>query len=120
MNEVNYHLLESTLVHMHFTKGPVGGKTEGGATNGASGHAAAADDGSAQLAGLSATAKKIYQVLHTSPSGNEGLHVHDIAQRAGLEFSEVEKAGDEMLNAGIIYPTVDDQTWQLLNQNVYG
>lgn len=114
MNEVNYHLLEATVVHLYFTKGAPG-ENKGDATNGTTG--AAHGGGDALPPGTSAVARKVYHVLQTTPSGNEGLHMQDIASRASLEYADVAKGGDELLNAGLIYETVDNHTWQLLNMS---
>ncbi|CAK4034895.1 related to single-stranded DNA binding 30K chain [Lecanosticta acicola] len=118
-NEIQYHLLEATVVHLHFAKGPLEQQAQanGGAngmTNG--GHQQA--NGYAQQdpgpGSVSAAARKIFAVLKQTPQTNEGLHAQDIAMRVGLEMSEVMKAGDELLSGGKIYTTVDDATWALL------
>lgn len=114
MNEVNYHLLEATMVHLYFTKGPPGGEGQKAITNG-DGGAGSGAGANALPPGLSKEARKIYGVLKNAPSGNEGLHIHDLASRTQLEFSDVQKAGDELLGEGLIYQTVDDETWQVLN-----
>ena len=41
--------------------------------------------------------------------------MQDIASRSGLEIAEVLKGGDELMNIGMIYTTVDDHTWALLD-----
>ncbi|KIW06846.1 uncharacterized protein PV09_02526 [Verruconis gallopava] len=107
LNEINYHLLEATLVHLQCTSGPPGEAGKGGV-------AAKGAVGDTLPAGLSNAARAIYKILKTTPSGNEGLHVQDIASRTGLEYADVAKGGDELLNAGLIYTTVDDSTWQIL------
>lgn len=116
-NEISYHLLEATAVHLFFTRGPPGqGKAQ---QNGANGDYAAGQDsangGGALGAATSATARKVYEVIRTSPQSNEGLHMSDIASRLGLQSGDVLKAGDELLTMGVIYTTVDDHTWALLN-----
>jgi replication factor A2 len=115
MNEVNYHLLEATVVHLHFTKGALGANGEAPQANGANG-VSGAKAGNANLPpGLDDKARKVYVTLRDTPSGNEGLHIHDIANRTGFEIADVLKAGDELLGGGLIYQTVDDETWQILN-----
>lgn len=113
MNEINYHMLEATAVHLYFMKGPAGANGEAGqkAIGGGGGDMG----GSALPAHVSTEARKVYATLRTTPSGNEGLHVHDIANRTGLEIADVHKAGEELLGEGVIYQTVDDETWQVLN-----
>lgn len=65
-------------------------------------------------AGISATAKKVYEILLSEPQNNEGLHVKDIAQKSGILLNDVFKAGVVLLSAELIYSTVDDETWALL------
>jgi replication factor A2 len=119
-NEVLYHMLESTAVHLFFTKGPLEtaapkaaagnssygmqANTYGGAQNGAM-------DGTA---GLSMTAKKVYNIMKTTPQTNEGLHIQDIASRLRMDTAEVARAGDDLLSNGMIYTTVDESTWAIL------
>ncbi|KXS97286.1 hypothetical protein AC578_4573 [Pseudocercospora eumusae] len=123
LNEISYHLLEATVVHLHYTKGPVehlqanGGAQQPngmgyGQQNGMS-NAGGGDAGG--LAGLSPTARKVYIALRNSTHLNEGLHAQVIAQQVGLEISEVMKAGDELMGLGKVYTTVDDLTWALLD-----
>jgi replication factor A2 len=125
-NEVAYHLLEATYVHLYLTRGPpeslAGG---GGAAAGADGMfvggagAAAQDAGAAAMGGrslpnMSPLAKRVFNQLAASPQNNEGLHVHALASALGMPVNEVFKAGDELLGLGVIYTTVDDETWAVL------
>ncbi|KAE9371155.1 replication protein A, subunit RPA32 [Stipitochalara longipes BDJ] len=118
-NEVNYHLLEATAVHLYFTQGPPEGvangvKSEGGmfvdggATNGA------AAKGAKLPAKVTGVGRKVYELLQSEPQNNEGLHVNMIAQKLGVPSNEVFKAGDVLLGEGLIYTTVDDETWAVL------
>ena len=114
-NEIQYHLLEATAVHLHFSRGPPGslqqneaGKADGapngyGQANG--GYDGAANGGGAKQmpAQASRVAKVVFQTIQDTPHTNEGLHMQDIATRTGLEISEVMKAGDELMNLGLIY-----------------
>lgn len=133
-NEVQYHLLEATVVHLHFTRGPPealqdakggAGQANGGqqaigyGAQGYDGAGAGGDGGGSGIkalpAGASRAARQVYQTLKDSPQTHEGLHMQDIATRASMEIAEVLKGGDELSNLGLIYTTVDDQTWAILD-----
>ncbi|KAH8679021.1 hypothetical protein BGZ60DRAFT_255612 [Tricladium varicosporioides] len=123
-NEVSYHLLEATAAHLYFTRGPPnadGTVVKGEANNGGmfvDGGAGA--NGGAQYQGKrlssksSAAARKVYEHLQSMPQNNEGLHVHMIAGKLQMPINDVFKAGDELLGEGLIYTTVDDETWAVL------
>ena len=81
----------------------------GGAANGA------ARGGGKPLPHISATAKRVFNQLQSAPQNNEGLHVQMIASQLGLPTNDVFKACDELLGLGIIYTTVDDETWVVLD-----
>ncbi|KAI4609086.1 hypothetical protein J4E80_008833 [Alternaria sp. BMP 0032] len=118
MNEVSYHLLEATAVHLYFTRGPPGSAQGGATTNGAGGQQQAGDGGNYgggyDLAGYTASAKRVFNHLKTTPQSNEGLNQHEIAAQLGMDTTDVAKAGDDLLSGGLIYTTVDDQTWAIL------
>ena len=63
---------------------------------------------------VSMNARNVYRVLRDSPQNNEGLHVQNIASLASMNVNEVLKAGDELLSHSMIFTTVDDNTWALL------
>ena len=121
-NEVSCHLLEATYVHCYYTRGPPEQLQAGGgggdslfvAQDGGGGAAPAA--GGRSMAGLSAGSRKVLTFLNNSPNNNEGTNVHNIAKSLGININEVFKAGDELLGQGIIYTTVDDETWAVLEQ----
>lgn len=129
LNEVQYHMLEATAVHLHVLRGgppSERNKAAAGAADGnANGYGARQQNGDnnnsngaggRQLpAGLSGAARRVYGCLNSGGGGNEGLHMQDIAARLGLEMSDVAKAGDELLGSGLIYTTVDDSTWCVLD-----
>jgi replication factor A2 len=121
MNEISYHLLEATVVHLHFTRGPPGGKE----TNGTSGTGAGHTNGATMSGGdnlpptLSRQARAIYQCLKTTPQSNEGLHTLDIGSRLQMDSADIAKGGEELVENGLIYSTVDEQTWAILNTGGY-
>ena len=124
-NEINYHLLEATVVHLYFSRGPPSGAN--GGANGTSGQqdvsmgnngSFGASDG--LPAGLSAAAKKIYHCLATTPLSNEGLHEQDIASRLNMSVAEVAMGANQLYEQALLYTTVDDHTWAILNTNGMG
>ncbi|KAH7095796.1 replication protein-like protein A 32 kDa subunit [Paraphoma chrysanthemicola] len=117
MNEVSYHLLEATSVHLYLTRGPPGGANAGAgaaATNGAGQQAGGGTYGGYDLAGYNQVAKRVFQHLREAPQTNEGLHQMEIAAKLGIDTADVARAGDDLLAGGLIYTTVDDQTWAIL------
>lgn len=121
-DEVNYHMLEATYVHLYFTRGPPGGQqgaggegdsmfVDGGAGAGGGGANPAM---SSKVAGCSAAAKKMFNFMSQAPGGNEGIHLNVITSATGLPIREVMNASDELLGNGLIYTTVDDETWAIL------
>lgn len=127
MNEISYHFLEATMVHLFFTRGPLETQqANGGAANGygggqqqtTNGYSGGGGDTSGdvlRMHGVSQIAKKIYACLKQTPQMSEGLHAQDIASRIGVEITEVKKASDELVGLGKLYTTVDDDTWALLD-----
>ena len=63
---------------------------------------------------ITGVGRKVYELLQSEPQNNEGLHVNMIAQKLGVPSNEVFKAGDVLLGEGLIYTTVDDETWAVL------
>ncbi|GKT47467.1 replication factor A protein 3 [Colletotrichum spaethianum] len=135
-NEVNYHLLEATYVHLYFTKGPLNGaggadgangaggggggdgmfvdggdSYGGGAGTGAGGNSAQAG----KLRGCSPAAQKMFNFINNAPGGNEGVHLNQISSGAGISMRDVLAAADELLGQGLIYTTIDDETWAILD-----
>ncbi|KAF4636160.1 hypothetical protein G7Y89_g1917 [Cudoniella acicularis] len=123
-NEVSYHLLEATAVHLYFTRGPPNAEAvavKGEAGTGMFVESYGGTTSNAALAGgkklppkISSVARKVYDHLQSAPQNNEGLHVHMIAAQLNMPVNDVFKAGDELLAEGVIYTTVDDETWAVL------
>ncbi|PWY94687.1 replication protein A, subunit RPA32 [Aspergillus sclerotioniger CBS 115572] len=122
INELHCHLLEASAVHLFFTRGPSNpnsGEGAGGVKGGgdsAMGGVNGADDFAAAkgLPAMSPVAKRVYHLLKTEPQSNEGLHAQLIAAKLSLPMPDVARAGDELLTAGVIFSTVDEQTWAIL------
>ncbi|CAM1511515.1 Fc.00g090280.m01.CDS01 [Cosmosporella sp. VM-42] len=123
-NEVNYHMLEATYVHLFFTRGALG---QGGA--GGDGDSMFVDGGGynnndngggnagqipSKLSGCSQQAKKMFNFMNDSPGGNEGIHLNVITNSTGMSVRDVLTGADELLGQGLIYTTVDDETWAIL------
>lgn len=133
-NEVNYHLLEAAYVHLALTKGaPAGGDGVagaggagddnmfvdggyggGGATTGGGG----GGGGSAvpsRVSACSRGAQNFFKYLTEAVGGVDGVNLNTIATGTGLSTREVIAAADELLGTGLIYTTIDDETWAILD-----
>ncbi len=119
-NEIQYHLLEAAVVHLYFTRGPpeqfAANRGEAAMTHGGNGTVAGNEmnQTGVPLTVLSRPAQRVYQILKSSPQNNEGLHVHDVATKLGMQVADVLKAGEELVGHGKIYTTIDDNTWAIL------
>ncbi|OIW32073.1 replication protein A, subunit RPA32 [Coniochaeta ligniaria NRRL 30616] len=135
-NEVNYHLVEAAYVHLYITKGPpvpgqaaaegqtkqqTGGDGESmfvddgyGGGGGGGGAGGGEETPQQKLARASPLAKKVFAYLNNTPGGNEGVSAHLIASGTGLSTREVFTAADELNQSGLVYTTVDDETFAIL------
>ncbi|KAJ9604264.1 Replication factor A protein 2 [Cladophialophora chaetospira] len=119
LNEVNYHFLEATAVHLFFTRGAPNGANgaQPGQTNnnGALSREEVASASDSHLSHVSPLARRIFATLKNTPQSNEGLHVQMIASTMGIATNEVYKGAEELVAAGVIFTTVDDNTWAMLD-----
>ena len=121
-NEVNYHLLEATYVHLLLTKGGPQrpGQTGAATVGGIGGDSMFVDQGfnsdvQAKLAACSPAARTVFNFLADNPmGGNEGVHVNLIASNTRLSYRDALDAGNELLSHGLIYCTMDDETWAVM------
>jgi replication factor A2 len=120
MNEVSYHLLEATAVHLYYTRGPIDQVVNDSKPTRAAGGDGQGDQyGNAvpqkiDLSPFSALARKVYMHIRDTPKANEGISHKQIAADLGVTPSAVATAGDELLGGGVIYSTLDDLTWDIL------
>lgn len=119
INELHFHFLEATAVHLFHTRGAPGSAKGGSGGAGAGDTAMGGLDGAGggggpMLPGMSPVARRVYNLLKTEPQTNEGLHSQLIAAKLGLPPQDVMRAGEELTNAGVIFSTVDEQTWVVL------
>ncbi|KAH7328264.1 putative replication factor-a protein [Stachybotrys elegans] len=119
-NEVNYHLLEATYVHLQKARGLNGADPDqdsmfvdggGGVTYG---NETSTGDVPPQLSGCSPAARKLYMFLKDAPGGNEGIHLNVITGSANMSVRDVLTGADELLSQGMIFTTVDEETWAIL------
>jgi len=127
-NEVSYHLLEAAYVHLFLTRGPPnqgGGAGGGGGDGGGDGmfvdqHGAGAGNTNGgnsmapKVAACTPNAQRMFTYINNTPGGGEGLNLQVIVNGTGMSVREVLAAGDELLSQGVVYTTVDDETWALL------
>ncbi|KAI9171121.1 replication factor a2 [Paramyrothecium foliicola] len=125
-NEVNYHMLESTYVHLFHTRGPLGAQNGAAAdgdsmfvdggdyAGGAGAGAAAGGQAPSKLSGCGPNARKMFTFMNNTPGGNEGIHLNVVTSSTGMALRDVLGAADELLGQGLIYTTVDDETWAIL------
>ena len=119
-NEVNYHLLEATAIHLYFTRGPPTAPGTNGQANETSNGAANAGGATGNvingrsMPNVTPTAWKIYCTIRDNPGSNEGLHAQMIASQMGMQVAEIYKGAEELVSGGYIFTTVDDNTWAVL------
>lgn len=87
---------------------------DGGYGGGAGGDANQHAGGAAKLGNVSAPARRLYDFMLNAPGGNEGVHLQELSKGSGMTAREVLAAADELLGQGVIYTTIDDETWAVL------
>ena len=113
-NEINYHLLEATAVHLFFTRGPPpskDGQQNTGTTNGTQ---VGNEINGRPVPHMTPLARRLYNALKETPQSNEGLHVQMLASQLQAGVNDVYKAAEELIGIGLIFTTVDDNTWAIL------
>jgi replication factor A2 len=118
-NEISVHLLECTLVHLQMTRGM---PSKGGVQNTRAGADQMDIDGGMgngmgggrDFTGLSPGARRIFQHIEGAKQSHEGVHMQNIAQDLKMEINQVSKGGTELIDKGLIYSTVDEDTWAVL------
>ena len=132
-NEVNYHMLEATYVHLTLTKGAaaVGGgggqqqqqqQQQGGGDSGGGdemfvdGGYGAGGGASAgvqqQLATCTRNARTMFNFLSNSPG--DSWNLNQVAAGTGLSARDIMAGAEELLGVGAIYTTEDDETWAVM------
>jgi replication factor A2 len=116
MNEISYHLLEATLVHLQAKGAP-----PVGANGGEAGYSEGMDTGMEsgnymqdRLRAFSGDAKRFYEYLTTAGQDNEGLNVHDIARALKMDLNKCTECSRQLCEAGLIYSTKDEETFAVL------
>lgn len=116
-NEINYHLLEATATHLYFTRGPpptAGSRNTAGFGADSNAMDTSGGAGGSAMSSLSPVARKFLMTLKNEPQSNEGMHVQHLSAKMGVGISEVYKAAEELVSQGMIFTTVDDDTYAVL------
>ncbi len=71
--------------------------------------------GGKPMPAMSNIARRVYQTLRNTPQSHEGLHVQNLALEMQVDVPEAHKGADELVSLGLIYTTVDDDTWAILD-----
>jgi replication factor A2 len=118
-NEVLYHLLEATSVHLLNTRGPPGdtkqasihgnGSNSYDAMDGViSGNMSVDQQSNAKFDHLPLLQRQIMAYVHSTPQTNEGVHVQTIAQAIQASGPSVMQAVEQLTTDGQLYTTIDD------------
>src|SRR5579871_2345267 len=114
-NEVIYHLLEATSIHLFNTRGPPGGPKQANtyASNDAMdgivpGSTSHGFQQNGNFDSLDPLQRQIMTFVHNVPSTNEGVHVQTIAQGIRASSASVLQAVEQLTTEGMLYTTIDD------------
>lgn len=89
-----------------------GQKNDGGDGMFVDGGGAASANG--KLANQSKMARAVYDYISNTPGGSEGLNLYDIASAMGIAPEDCRREAENLMDAGVLYTTVDDDTWAML------
>ena len=105
-------------MHLFFTRGPPQAPGQKGAA-GANGVNGGAQEqytaGGTLLPNMTPLARRVYTGLKDANQSNEGLHVQMLASVLSMNVNDVYKGAEELLANGVIFTTVDDHTWAVLD-----
>lgn len=120
-NEVAYHLLEATLVHLQLTRGPPPDHTGGAATSAYGQQARSGGDvvmgGTGGDVGgpshnlpseASRDARLVFNAIKAASDSAEGIHYSVIKNKSQLSMDVVNSAVEELLGLGAVYTTMDE------------
>ena len=115
-NEVIFHLLEATSIHLHNTRGPPDGSRPAASYNTYGGEAMdgiiagnhSNPGGNGELDHLPPLQRQIMVLVHNAPPSNEGVHVQHIAQQIQAPNAIVMQAVEQLATDGLLYTTIDD------------
>jgi replication factor A2 len=113
-NEVLFHLLEATSIHLYNTHGPPDGTKSAQTGNafepmdGVVATNSGNENSNGALAGLEPLQRQIMTVVHNTPSTNEGVHVQTIAQTIQISSAAVMAAVEQLTTEGLLYTTIDE------------
>ena len=71
-----------------------------------------------QWSAYSANATRVYFHLCASPTEYIGFNLDILKRKTGLSDAEILDATEELMNDGLIYTTVDDETWAALENDL--
>jgi replication factor A2 len=113
-NEVIFHLLEATSIHLFNTRGPPDGSKpdqpfqSSDAMDGIIAGNTSTGNPNSNLGHLEPLQRRIMMLVHEAPPTNEGVHVQTIAQTLRVSSASVMQAVEQLTIDGLLYTTIDD------------